>query len=215
MAMISRSVISWALLLMLGVFSGCSAFPQLVRHADPLTPEQHMQLGASYEAQGLTEAAGDQYDAAIRLDNAFIPAHIARGNLAFANGDLKTAVIFYRRALRLDRNNAGANNNMAMVCLARGKRFDKAEGYARTALKQDGPLRPYVLETLAEILIREARPSEARKALDEADSAAPAGDAPLRRQLAKTRESLDALRTAGADRKGEDRELHSDGRKER
>jgi len=149
-----------------------------------------MQLGASYEAQGLTEAAGGQYDAALRLQSHYIPAHIARGNLAFSGGNLKKAEACYRRVLRLDRNHAGANNNLAMVFLERGKDLKKAERYAQTALKQGGPLRPYVLETLAEIYIRQARAPEARKVLDEADAVAPSDNTALREELDKTRVKL-------------------------
>ena len=175
---------------MVSALPACATFSPLVRHSDPLTPDQHMQLGASYEAQGLTESAGQQYEAALRLQKKYIPAHIARGNLAFASGDLRKAEVCYRQVLRLDRNHAGANNNLAMVCLTRDKDLDKAERYAQTALKQGGPLRPYVLETLAELYIRQARSSEARKILDEADASAPLDDTALREQLAKTRANL-------------------------
>jgi Tfp pilus assembly protein PilF len=107
--------------------------------------------GLSYESQGLKDPADDQYAAALRLEKKYIPAHIARGNLAYAAGDLKKAEASYRRALRIDPNNEGANNNMAMVLLQRGKDLDKAERYAQTALKQNGTLRPYVLDTLDQI----------------------------------------------------------------
>lgn len=184
---------AWMALLMMTVLPACATFPQLVRHSDPLTPEQHMQLGASYEAQGLKENAGQQYEAALQLDKKYTPALIARGNLAFDSGDLKKADASYRRVLRLDPNHAGANNNLAMVYLARGKDLDKAEQYAEKALKQEGPLRPYVLETLASIYIRQNRRFEAQKILDQADAAAPADNQALCEQLAKTREKLEAL----------------------
>jgi tetratricopeptide (TPR) repeat protein len=149
-------------------------------------------LGAAYETQGLTEAAGREYEAALRLRSDFIPAHIAQGNLAFARGDSKRAAACYRRALRLDRAHAGANNNLAMVYLTRGEDLDAAERYARTALERGGRLRPYVLDTLASICVRRVRLDEARKLLDEADAAAPADDTALRAQLAETRKTLEA-----------------------
>src|ERR1039458_4095365 len=70
---------------------GCSVFPQLVRHRDPLSPEEHVRLGNSYEAQGLQLEAADQYKAALALKTNNIPALIAWGNLAFTMGDWNRA----------------------------------------------------------------------------------------------------------------------------
>ncbi len=169
---------------------GCSALPQLVRHSDPLSAEEHVRLGASYEVQGLQENALEQYQAALHLQKNNIPALVAWGNLAFEKGDWKTAETCYRRILRLDPTHAGANNNMAMVYLATDKHLDKAEQCAQMALKQGGPLKPYVLDTLATIYIQEGRYAEARKELDDAVAAAPKDNKRLRDQLAKTREKI-------------------------
>lgn len=189
---IGRSRFLWPLLMAWGALSACSSFSHIVRHSDPLTPDQHMQLGASYETQGLKEDARQQYEAALHLQRKYEPALIALGNLAFESGDWKGAEKRYRQVLRGDRDHAGANNNMAMVFLARGKDLDKAEQFAQTALKQGGALRPYVLETLASIYIRQSRTLEAQKCLDEADAAAGIENTALREQLAKTREALEA-----------------------
>ncbi len=194
MPMTPDSRFAWMLVPLLSVFSACSTLPQYVRHTDPLTPEQHVQLGASYEAQGLTESAVEQYDAAIRLSKEYLPARIARGNLAFGSGDLKTAAACYRQVLRLDPNHAGANNNLAMVYLALGNHLDRAERYALTALEQGGPLRPYILETLAELYVREYRNEEAQKALDDSEAATPSKDEPLRQQIAVTKQLLELNR---------------------
>jgi tetratricopeptide (TPR) repeat protein len=152
-----------------------------------------MQLGASYEAQGLFESAAREYESALRRKQEYIPARMALGNLAFAAGDLKKSAARYREVLRLDADHAGANNNLAMVCLARGKDMDKAERYLRTALKQQGPLRPYVLETLAVLRLRQGRFSEAEEALDEADGLAPPDNSDLLARLIETRRELMGL----------------------
>ena len=144
-------------LLLLTVFwQGCSALPQLVRHSDPLTAMEHIQLGNSYEEQGLHNRAIEQF----------------------------------QEALHLEKNNAVALNNLAMVYLAAGKDLNKAERWAQTALKQEGPLKPYVLDTLAAIYIEEQRYPEAKKTLDDAVALAPEYNKTLRDQLARTREKL-------------------------
>ena len=180
----------WLFLPIVTVLQGCSVFPQMVRHNDPLSAEEHVQLGTSYEAQGLKENAVEQYKAALYLQKNNIPALLAWGNLAFEKGDWKNAETCYRRILHLDPTHAGANNNLAMVYVASGKNLNKAEQSAQMALKQGGPLKPYVLDTLATIYIQEGRYSEARKVLDDAVAAAPKDNKQLRDQLAKTREKL-------------------------
>jgi len=177
-------------LAMMVVLASCSALPQLVRHSDPLSAEEHVKLGRSYETQGLVADAIQQYKAALRLQKDDVPALVAWGNLAFAGGDWKNAETCFRRILGIDPMHAGANNNLAMVYFATGKHLDKAEQYAQIALKQGGPLKPYVLDTLASIYIKEGRRSEAQKALDDAVAAASPDDMALREQLAKTRERL-------------------------
>ncbi len=180
----------WALLLAFPALQSCSVFPQLIKHRDALTPEEHMQLGEAYEAQGLKEDAGHQYESALGFRKKYIPALIARGNLAFENRNLEKAETYYRKVLRIDANHAGANNNMAMICLARGRDLDQAERFVQTALKENTPLKPYALETLAVIYIETNRYPEARKALDEADHIAPSNDAALCEQLLKTRKKI-------------------------
>jgi tetratricopeptide (TPR) repeat protein len=184
-----NGMVLW-LFLAAAVLQGCSTLPSLVRHRDPLTANDHLRLGESYETQGLQEAALQQYQAAFKLQKNNIPALVAWGNLAFLRGDWKTAAQCYRRILRLEPTHAGANNNLAMVDLATGKDLDLAEQRAQMALKQGGPLRPYVLDTLATIYIQEGRYPEAKKALDDAVSVASPDNRPLRDQLAKTRAKL-------------------------
>lgn len=169
------------------LLQGCVTIPRHVRHADPLTPDQHVQLGGAYETRGLTEDARKQYAAAVRADAAHVPALMAQGNLAFGRNDLKQARASFQRVLRVDPSHAGANNNLAMVLLAQGRKLPEAERLARRALENSGTLRPYILETLASVLIRQGRPAEALPLLDEAEGLLPPGDGPLRRQLAATR----------------------------
>ena len=123
---------------MVGLLPACASLSPLVHHTDPLTTEQHCQLGATYEAQGLTALAREQYDAAFRQDKRSIPVLIARGNLAFGSGDLKGAETDYRRVLKRDRKHAGANNNLAMVHLKRGGPLEKAQRLAQMAVEQEG-----------------------------------------------------------------------------
>lgn len=183
------SILSLGLLCLL---QGCVTIPRHVRHADPLTPEQHVQLGGAYETRGLTDDARKQYAAAVRADAGHVPALMAQGNLAFGRNDLKEARACFQKVLRVDPNHAAANNNLAMVLLAQGRKLPEAERLARRALENGGALRPYVLETLASVLLRQGRGAEVLPLLDEAEALLPPGDGPLRRQLAATRAQASA-----------------------
>jgi Tfp pilus assembly protein PilF len=178
------------LIVIINLLQGCSAMPQLVRHRDPLSAEEHLRLGASYESQGFMGDAAQQYQAALHLQKNNMPALVARGNLASETGDWKTAEACYRRILHLDPTNAGADNNLAMIYLLSGKPLKDAEQFALAALKQGGPLKPYVLDTLATIYIQQNRYSEARAALDDAVKVAPPDNKNLLEQLADTRSKL-------------------------
>lgn len=179
---------------LLGGIQACSSFPRLVILHDPLSPEEHVTLGTSYLQQGLTEKAAEEFRAAIDQQPRNIPALVSLGNLSFERGDLEEAADYYRRVLDEVPGHPGASNNLAMVYVARGEQLDEAERMALTALEQAGPLRPYCLDTLAQIYLRQRRFQEATAALDEADAlAATAGSQVL---LQRLRESRQALSTA-------------------
>jgi tetratricopeptide (TPR) repeat protein len=99
-----------------------------------------------HAVEPVTDGAARDYEAALG-GGGDVYSLMALGNMAFKEGDLAAAERSYRRALRLDRDNAAANNNLAMVYLSQGKTA-RAERYAKLALKKDGPVRPYALETL-------------------------------------------------------------------
>jgi len=160
--------------------------------ADPLTPAEHMRQGTVYEGQGELSEAWREYGAALREDRAFLPAVIALGNLAFARADLIEAEIYYRKALKLDSEQPSANNNLAVVYLTRGSRLETAQKLAETALKKAGALRPYVLDTLANVYMREGRYKDAKAALDQAEVASGVENPALKRHLLESRRHLDS-----------------------
>jgi tetratricopeptide (TPR) repeat protein len=129
-------------------------------------------------------------------DGKSVQALIALGNQAFAHGFLPEAQGYYERAIALEPDQASANNNLAVVCLARGESLEKAEKLARTALEKAGPLRAYVLDTLANVYMRQGRYGDARTALDEAEKLGGVATNPsLRDHLKRSRLNLEAYTT--------------------
>jgi len=131
--------------------AGCAPLPKVFLERDPLSADEHARLGAAYEAQGEKKDADAQYLRAVAMDRRHEGAWMALGNRAFEDGDLDKARRCYRRVLKLSPRHAGASNNLAMVYLTQNRRLDEAEALARDALAQEGPLKPYILDTLAQI----------------------------------------------------------------
>ncbi len=194
--MANRGPVWAAAALLTALACGCAHVP--FGYHDPLTADEHMKLGASYEDKGLRSAAAKEYGAALRKEKNYVPALIALGNLDFEQGDLVEAEIYYRKALAKDPDHPSANNNLAVVYLTRGSRLDSAEQLARRALKRAGPLRPYVLDTLAHVYMREGKYPQAKDALDEAEAQAPVDNLFLRQRLLQSRRNLDAFTAVGS-----------------
>lgn len=187
--------LGWALLLLtvLGGVEACSSLPRIVILHDPLTPQEHTTLGEAYQAKGDTEGAAREFQEALRRRPEFVPALIGLGNLAFERGDWGDAESWYQRALEAEPGNAGASNNLAMVYTALNKKLDQAERLARIVLEHGGTLRPYALDTLAKIYIRQGRYPEARTSLEMAEALAPPDDSYFREGLIQSRRELAAV----------------------
>lgn len=166
--------------------AGCSHMAR-----DPLSVDEHMRLGASYEEQGMRSSAAKEYGAALRKQKAHVPALVALGNLSFEDGSLVEAEIYYRKALAEQPEHPGANNNLAVVFLTRGSRLDTAEQLATKALGNAGALKPYVLDTLAHIYMKQGRFVDAKVALDDAERDAPPQNGFLRQRLLQSRRKLE------------------------
>jgi hypothetical protein len=79
-----------------------------------------------------------------------------------------------------------------MTLLEGGVRLAEAEKLARGALPNAGELRPYVLDTLANILLLTGRPAEAAALLDQAQTETPAQDSAVLARLSETRAKIAA-----------------------
>ena len=177
--------------------AACSDLPHVRVLHDPLTPEEHVTLGLTYEVQGHRDLAAREYHTALTQEAGYVPALIGLGNVAFAEGELEESETFYRQALAAAPEHPGANNNLAMLYLVRGTGLDEAERLALRALAQKGPLKPYVLDTLAHVYARQGRYKEALAALEEAEAAAPSQDKILHERLIILRNQIQRLDTGG------------------
>jgi len=181
--------ITGGLVLVAGVI-GCEKHPRVMILHDPLTAEEHVKLGQTYELQGHEDLAAHEYRTALTQKEGYVPALIGLGNVAFAEGALEESETYYRQALATSPEHPGANNNLAMLYLTRGVNLQEAEQLALRAAAQEGPLQPYVLDTLAHVYAQQGRYKEAVAVLDEAVATVPSEDKLLRERLLKSRNEV-------------------------
>lgn len=117
------------ILLFAGLFQGCT-LPMRIALKDPLTPQEHINLGVAYENYGDLKSALLEYNLASKQ----IPiAYLYMGNAFFQQMDYGEAETAYKKAIEKT-NNPGAYNNLAWLYYTTGKDLDEAEALARKAV---------------------------------------------------------------------------------
>lgn len=112
-------------------FAGCS-LPRIIVLDDPLSPEEHLDLGVAYEKQGEFDLAVSEYQhAAGKLPAAYLYI----GNVYFQKHEMDQAERYYRKAIREDPGNADAYNNLAWLYSSEKRNLQEAERLALKALE--------------------------------------------------------------------------------
>jgi len=127
--------------------SSCS-FPRVIILRDPLTPEEHLNLGVTYEQQGEFDNAIKEYNlAAKKLPRAYL--HL--GNAYFQKKEWKEAETYYRKAIREEPENADGYNNLAWLYYTKKENLDEAEKLAHKALEMNPAKGDIYRDTLEKI----------------------------------------------------------------
>ncbi len=114
----------------LSIFA-CS-MPKIVVLNDPLTAEEHLQLGLSYERKGLLDEAIRHYEEASKND---ARGFLLIGNLYLNQGKHDQAEENYKKAIKKDSKLADAYNNLAWLYYIKGERLDEAEDLVKKAIE--------------------------------------------------------------------------------
>ncbi len=119
-----------ACLLLAAVTLASCSLPSIHILRDPLTPEEHVMLGMSYEKQGELRAALEQYGYAKDKDPT---AHLYMGNVYFQMKDYERAEEEYNKAVALT-GEPTAMNNLAWLYYEQGIKLREAESLSERAV---------------------------------------------------------------------------------
>jgi len=99
---------------------------------DPLTPEEHLNLGVAYERKGELDSAIKEYELAAKKLSI---AYLYLGNAYFQKEILSEAEKYYRLAIENEILNADAHNNLAWLYYVKNENLDEAESLVLKAIE--------------------------------------------------------------------------------
>ena len=123
------------LLILFSIFLFSCSVPTIVILEDPLTSQEHVNLGYIYEKQGKLELAEKEYKKAIKKDKKNWIAYYNLGNLYAKKEDWKKAESFYRKAIEIKRD-PDVLNNLAYVLNKQGK-YCFAQKFIKEAIEKE------------------------------------------------------------------------------
>ncbi|MDI6801332.1 MAG: tetratricopeptide repeat protein [Thermodesulfovibrionales bacterium] len=111
--------------------TSCS-LPRIIVLDDPLTPEEHVNLGVAYERQGKIDIAIEEYKKASKK----LPiAYLYLGNVYMQRGETDMAEECYKKAIEEQPDLADAYNNLAWLYYSKKENIVEAERLVLKALE--------------------------------------------------------------------------------
>jgi len=133
---------------------GCGYLPNLIFTKDPLTAEEHNNLGVAYQEEGKYELALREYKRALDKDSSLIIPLVNIGNVYFKQGKYKDAEEYYLKAIKKDEESIEAANNLASLYIELGKNYEKGLDYLSKAIMSIEDVPAYALDTLGVLYLR-------------------------------------------------------------
>jgi tetratricopeptide (TPR) repeat protein len=115
---------------------------------DPLTPEEHLNLGVAYEQKGEFDHAMKEYQLASKK----LPmVYLYLGNVHFQKGEYTKAEGYYKKTIKKEPKNADAYNNLAWLYYTRRENLDEGERLVLKAIELNPAKEPIYRDTLEKI----------------------------------------------------------------
>jgi Tfp pilus assembly protein PilF len=105
------------------LLAGCAMpkIPKIIVIDDPLTAEQHNDLGVAYEQKGDFDLAGMEFEKAIKKNKDWVIPYLNLGHLYYRQGKLDQAEATLRQGLRIKGDHPDLLNNLAWVLMEKGQ----------------------------------------------------------------------------------------------
>ncbi len=154
----------FTLLLILSLISsGCASVYSSYFTEDPLTAEEHNDLGVIYEREGKYDLAIREYKRAVSADRGLVVPLVNLGNAYFKKGELEEAEKYYKKALGKDKQNIEAANNLASLYIETGENYEEGLKILLAAIDTQKPVPPYALDTLGVLYSKTGKPEKAKE----------------------------------------------------
>ena len=95
--------------------------PQIIVIDDPLTAEQHNDLGVAYEQKGDFDLAGKEFEKAIKINKDWVIPYLNLAHLYYRQDKLDQAEATLREGLRIKGDHPDLLNNLAWVLMEKGQ----------------------------------------------------------------------------------------------
>ena len=133
---------------------GCSYISSTVNYNDPLTAEEHNNLGVAYEMENKYKLAIREYKAALKKDPTLVTPLVNIGNIYFKQEKYNKAKKHYIKAIKKDDRNVAAANNLGNLFLKTGKDCKTGINYLSQTLFLSEIKPAYALDTLAMLNVK-------------------------------------------------------------
>jgi Tfp pilus assembly protein PilF len=116
----TKKILSFILIILI---AGCAApkIPKIIVIDDPLTAEQHNDLGVAYEQKGDFDLAGKEFEKAIKKNKDWVIPYLNLAHLYYRQDMLDEAESTLREGLRIKGDHPDLLNNLAWVLMEKGQ----------------------------------------------------------------------------------------------